>query len=61
MERLTEKLPNGEYAVLGCGSNCKHEYKYCDQKENCPTIDEILQRLGYLEDKGVYNFSHCIR
>ena len=29
MERLTERLDNGQAAVNGCGENCKYDYKYC--------------------------------
>lgn len=51
MERLTERFSNGQAAVYGCGSNCKHDYKYCDSYlENCPTISEIYEKLAYYED-----------
>lgn len=51
MERLTEKLSNGQTAVAGCGFNCKHEHKYCDRNRgNCPTINEIYNKLAFYED-----------
>lgn len=56
MERLTERLKNGQAAVLGCGSNCKYDFKYCNnQREDCPTINNIFEKLAKyeeLEDDG---------
>ena len=54
MERLTERLKNGQAAVLGCGSNCKYDYKYCHNAyEDCPTINEIYERLAAYEDTDI--------
>lgn len=51
MERLTERFSNGQAAVYGCGNNCKWDYKYCaDARENCPTINEIYEKLATFED-----------
>ncbi len=51
MERLTERFENGQAAVLGCGNNCKYDYKYCnDYLETCPTITEIYEKLAAYED-----------
>lgn len=51
MERLTERFNNGQAAVLGCGNNCKYDYKYCHNAyEDCPTINEIYERLAAYED-----------
>lgn len=51
MERLTERFNNGQAAVLGCGNNCKYDYKYCHNAyEDCPTINEIYERLATYED-----------
>lgn len=56
MERLTERLKNGQAAVIGCGSNCKYDFKYCNnQREDCPTINNIFEKLAKyeeLEDDG---------
>lgn len=51
MERLTERFENGQAAVLGCGNNCKYDYKYCnDYLKTCPTITEIYEKLAAYED-----------
>ena len=50
MKRLTQDFGNGQYGVIGCGENCKHNYKYCESLMDCPTIDEIINRLGQYED-----------
>ena len=51
MSRLTERFSNGQAAVLGCGTNCKYDFKYCENYlENCPTIVEILEKLAHYED-----------
>lgn len=50
MARLTERFSNGQAAVAGCGSNCVHDYKYCDGSENCPTLDAIYEKLARYED-----------
>lgn len=51
MERLTERFENGQAAVLGCGNNCKYDYKYCNNHlEDCPTITEIYEKLATYED-----------
>lgn len=51
MSRLTERFSNGQAAVAGCGTNCKHDYKYCNPEDgNCPTIDEIYEKLAFYED-----------
>lgn len=54
MDRLTERFSNGQAAVYGCGSNCKYEFKYCNKHlEDCPTINEIYERLAQYEDIGL--------
>lgn len=51
MERLTERFKNGQAAVLGCGNNCKYDYKYCNNYlKTCPTITEIYEKLAAYED-----------
>lgn len=51
MERLTERFLNGQSAVYGCGTNCKYDYKYCNNDlENCPTIVDVLEKLAEYED-----------
>ena len=30
MARLIERAENGQVMIAGCGGNCKHEYKYCN-------------------------------
>lgn len=60
MKRLTERFSNGQNAVAGCGSQCVHDFVYCenisDESEctrewsGCPTITEILDKLAYYED-----------
>lgn len=51
MERLTERFENGQAAVLGCGNNCKYDYKYCNNHlKDCPTITEIYEKLAAYED-----------
>jgi len=51
MVRLTERFSNGQAAVLGCGDNCKYDYKYCKTyNENCPTLVEIYEKLAAYED-----------
>lgn len=54
MRRLTERFSNGQAGIYSCGSNCKYEYKYCrDRYENCPTMDEIFEKLAKYEDIGL--------
>lgn len=51
MERLTERFENGQVGTLGCGNNCKYNYRYCDNAlENCPTIAKIFMKLADYED-----------
>ena len=51
MERLTERFSNGQACVYGCGDNCKYDYKYCNNHlEDCPTINEIYEKLASYED-----------
>lgn len=51
MKRLTERFSNGQVAVLGCGNNCKYDYKYCySENGNCPTLEEIYEKLAFYED-----------
>lgn len=50
MERLTEDFKNGQYGVRGCGENCKYNFAYCNQMEDCPAIDEVINKLGKYED-----------
>lgn len=51
MKRLTERFSNGQAAVQGCGSNCEYDYKYCNNHlEDCPTINEIYEKLATYED-----------
>lgn len=53
MDRLTERFSNGQAAVYGCGNNCKYDYKYCNNHyEDCPTINEIYEKLAKYEDTG---------
>ena len=54
MERLTERFNNGQAAVMGCGENCKYDYKYCrNHYEECPEINKIYERLAEYEDTGL--------
>lgn len=54
MDRLTERFSNGQAAVYGCGSNCKYDFKYCNNHlEDCPTINEIYERLAQYEEIGL--------
>lgn len=54
MERLTERFDNGQAAVMGCGENCKYDYKYCrNHYEDCPEINKIYERLAEYEDTGL--------
>lgn len=54
MERLTERDLSGEVLVHGCGNNCKYAYAYCNSSsEDCPTIDEIIEKLAKYEDSGL--------
>ena len=57
MVRLTERFSNGQAAVAGCGSNCVHDYKYCDGNENCPTLGAIYEKLAQYEDMEEKGFS----
>ena len=50
MSRLTERFSNGQAAVKGCGSNCIHDFQYCDKNENCPTLEAIYEKLAVYED-----------
>ena len=46
MERLTERFDNGQVAVMGCGENCKYNYKYCrNHYEDCPEITDYMRGL----------------
>ena len=54
MERLTERFNNGQAAVMGCGENCKYDYKYCrNHYEECPEINKIYERPAEYEDTGI--------
>lgn len=54
MERLTERFNNGQAAVMGCGENCKYDYKYCrNHYEDCPEINRIYESLAEYEDTGL--------
>ena len=54
MERLTERFNNGQAAVMGCGENCKYDYKYCrNHYEDCPEINGIYDKLADYEDTGL--------
>jgi chromosome segregation ATPase len=53
MDRLTERFSNGQAAVLGCGSNCKYDFKYCSANENCPTLNAIYEKLAQYEETGL--------
>ena len=54
MERLTERFNNGQAAVMGCGENCKYDYKYCrNHYEECPEINKIYERLAEYGDTGL--------
>lgn len=48
MERLTERLSNGQAAVKGCGENCKYAYLHCNDVM-CPTLVEIYEKLASYE------------
>lgn len=51
MKRLIERAENGQVMIAGCGGNCKHEYKHCyNAMEDCPTINEIYEKLASYED-----------
>lgn len=51
MNRLTIRFSNGQAAVAGCGSNCKHEHKYCgEEKGVCPTLDAVYEALARYEE-----------
>lgn len=51
MERLTERLKNGQAGVRGCGNDCKYDFNYCDNYlEDCPTINEIYEKLANYEE-----------
>ena len=51
MKRLTERFSNGEVGVLGCGDNCKYEFKHCENRaENCPAFLDIYKKLADYED-----------
>ena len=51
MKRLTERFPNGQVGVAGCGNSCKYDYKYCNNHlEDCPTINEIYEKLAAYEE-----------
>lgn len=51
MNRLTERLVNGQAAIIGCGYDCKYEYDYCDNIEDCPRIKEVAEKLARYEEK----------
>ena len=54
MERLTERFDNRQAAVMGCGENCKYDYKYCrNHYEDCPEINRLYERLAEYEDTGL--------
>lgn len=54
MKRLTERFKNGQVGIAGCGTKCKYDFKYCHNRfEDCPTIDEIYERLAQYEDIGL--------
>ena len=51
MERLTERFENGQVGVAGCGKNCKHDHKFCENaREDCPTFEDIYEKLATYED-----------
>lgn len=51
MNRLTERLSNGQAAVAGCGSNCEYDYRYCDSENGvCPTLDAVYEKLARYEE-----------
>lgn len=55
MDRLTERFSNGQVAALGCGNNCKYDFKYCKTyNENCPTMTQIYEKLARYEDMEEY-------
>ena len=60
MERLTERFDNGQAAVMGCGENCKYDYKYCrNHYEDCPEINRLYERLAEYEDTGLTSAEIC--
>lgn len=51
MNRLTERLSNGQAAVAGCGSNCEYDYKYCGEEMGvCPTLSAVYEALARYEE-----------
>lgn len=50
LDRLTERFSNGEAGVLGCGDNCEHGFGFCSDRGECPTINELIDRLAMYED-----------
>lgn len=53
MNRLTERLDNGQASVKACGECCKHD-NLCVELDNsifdCPEIDDIIDKLADYED-----------
>lgn len=50
MDRLTERFSNGQAGVFGCGDNCEHGFGFCSDREECPTINELIDKLAEYED-----------
>lgn len=50
MIRLTERLVNDQAVIIGCGYDCKYEYDYCDNVEDCPKIKEVAEKLARHEE-----------
>lgn len=60
MERLTERFSSGQAAVKGCGNNCKWNFEYCGTDCNCPTLDEIYEKLAKYEEMEEQGLLHIL-
>ena len=49
MSRLTEKI-GYTYGVIACGKDCRYNHEYCNKMDECPALDEIVEKLGRYED-----------
>lgn len=57
-----ERLSDGQVMVRGCGK-CKHNHKFCDNMEDCPTVYEAFEKLmeyQELEEKGFILTPKCL-
>lgn len=53
MERLIERISNGQAVVRGCGDNCQYDFKHCKNYTNCPTLAAIYEKLAQYEETGL--------